>query len=105
MVHEEQKVILPECKDIYLSKDGQIIGIHAVGYFGEHEYDLLSIDGTLTKVSTDFDQMEIWGNEYDEEHNMIGRGSFRVHGTFNDVVAELEMDGWVKREPPDKGVV
>lgn len=89
-------------KDAYFKKDGSIIGIHAIGHPGPHEYDLHGLDGSVTKIKTDFMQMEIWGNEYDDEHNMQGRGSFRVFNEFNIVVKDLIEEGWVQYEGPKK---
>ena len=77
-------------RDVYLTKDGQIVGIHAIGY-PENE------DGTGGLM-----QMEIWGNEYDEDHKMLGRGSFRVFDDLENEVKNWEADGWVRREAPVK---
>lgn len=89
-------------KDAYLTKEGTIIGIHAFGEPGPYEWIEVALDGTETKKQSNFMQAEIWGNEYDEEHNMLGRGSFRVHGQFEIVVKEFEADGWIQREAPKK---
>lgn len=75
-------------KDIYLKKDDTIIGLHAIG-------DVDPNDGT-------FYQMEIWGNEYDNEHNMLGRGSFRVFQPLEDAAKEFEADGFVRFEGPKR---
>lgn len=71
-------------RDVYLTKDGEIVGIHAIG--DEHEGQ--------------FYQMEIWGNVYNEDHEMQGRGSFRVFDTLENEVKNWEADGWVRRDPP-----
>ena len=80
-------------KDAYFKKDGSIIGIHAIGYPGPYEYDLHGIDGSVTRMKSDFQQLEIWGNEYDDEHNVLGRGSFRVFNEYNQVVKDLIEEG------------
>lgn len=73
-------------KNVYLKKDGAIVGIHAVG----------------DEFEGQFQQFEIWGNEYDDEHNMLGRGSFRVFDTLENEVKNWEADGWVQFEGPKK---
>lgn len=92
-----------DSKDRYLTKDGIIIGIHAIGHAGPYEYELFGLDGSSTFIKSDFEVYEIWGNEYNEDHKMLGRGSFRVHTRdFDQVIKELEEDGWVKREAPKR---
>lgn len=73
-------------RDVYLKKDSQIVGIHAIG----EEFD------------GQFMQMEIWGNEYDENHQMLGRGSFRVFGELEREAQDWEADGWVRYEGPKR---
>lgn len=78
-----------ETKNIYLKRDGNIIGLHEAGQ----------------TILGEFVSYESWGNEYDNEHNMLGRGSFRVHGLIEPVALEMEADGWVRFEgPKPKGV-
>jgi hypothetical protein len=89
-------------RDAYLTKDGTIIGIHAIGYPEPYEWTEVALDGTETQKTSDFMQMEIWGNEYDENHQMLGRGSFRVFDQFESEVKNWEADGWVRREGPKK---
>jgi hypothetical protein len=89
-------------KDAYLKKDGVIVGIHAIGHPGLYEWVNVAADGTETKHTSDFMQMEIWGNEYDENHQMLGRGSFRVFDHFENEVRNWEADGWVRYEGPKK---
>lgn len=75
-------------KDVYLKKDGHIIGLHAIG--------------DINPETGEFMQMEIWGNEYDDEHNMLGRGSFRVFDNLENEAKNWEADGWVRFEGPKK---
>jgi hypothetical protein len=92
------------CKDIFLRKNGQIIGLHAIGE-KDSTWDVIELDGTRHTV-TGFRQWEQWGNEYghsrDGSLKMIGRGSFRVHDDIEKVAKELEEDGWVTYE--EKGI-
>lgn len=90
-------------RSVYLTKDGEIVGIHAVGYEGPYEYQIQELDGTLTQHLSDFMIMEIWGNNYDENRNILGRGSFRVSAhNFELEVKDWESEGWVRREAPIK---
>ena len=86
------------CKDIYLKKDGEIVGLHAIGE-KDAEWTLVALDGTETRVKG-FQQHEQWGNEYDENHKMLGRGSFRIFGDIEEAAKEMEADGWVTYEGP-----
>lgn len=88
-----------DSKDIYLKKEGQIIGLHAVGYKGPYTYTFSNpFEGIEQEITTDFMEIERWGNEYDNEYNMLGRGSFRVHSDIEVAAKELELDGWVRFE-------
>lgn len=97
-----------EEKSVYLKKydpvaiHTTIIGLHAIGYPEPHEYDIIELDGTKTRMKSDFMAMEAWGNQYDEDHKMLG-GSFRL-GTTNieEEAKELEKDGWVIYEGPKR---
>lgn len=90
-----------ECKDIYLkSKDGEIVGLHAIGQ-SDSEWTVVGLDGTRT-TKKGFQQWEQWGNEYDENHKMLGRGSFRIFQDIEELAKELEQDGWVSYEGPKK---
>ena len=93
-------------KDIYLqarigkSNFFTIIGVHGVGYAGFYVHKVV---GQEDIVISNFQALEVWGNEYDEEHNVMGRGSFRLHTTdIDSYVGELESEGWVRREKPQK---
>jgi hypothetical protein len=88
------------CKDIYLKKDGEIIGLHAIGE-KDAEWTQVGIDGTRTQIKG-FMQHEQWGNNYDENHKMLGRGSFRIFEDIEKFAEELEKDGWVSYEGPTK---
>jgi hypothetical protein len=73
-------------RNIYLKLNDEIVGLHAIGY--EHE-------GV-------FDQVDVWGNVYDEDHNMLGRGSFRVHNDIEVEAKSWEADGWSRYDGPRK---
>lgn len=88
-----------DSKDIYLRKGDEIFGLHAIGYNEPYEFDLIDLNGSTTRIKTDFTEIEKWGNEYDKDFNMIGRGSFRVFGiTLDHAAQEMEADGWVRFE-------
>lgn len=91
-----------DSKDIYMKKDHAIIGLHAVGIAGPYEYDLVGIDGSTTRIKSDFDAIEAWVNEYDEEHNMLGRGSFRLSNDIESEAQYFEKEGWIRCEAPKK---
>ena len=91
-----------DSKDIYLKKDDVIVGLHAIGHRMPYEYDLHHADGSVTREKTDFMQLEVWGNEYDENHQMLGRGSFRVHDEIELAAKEFEADGFVRYKGPKK---
>ncbi len=86
-----------QSKDIYLRKGREVVGLHAIGYAGPYEFDLQELDGSIQKIKTDFMELEKWGNEYDANFKMIGRGSFRVFDlTIEHAAKEFESDGWVR---------
>jgi hypothetical protein len=85
-----------DTKNIYLTKDGRIVGLHAVGYSVSYTYDIIELDGSRSTITTDFMALEKWGNEYDDKHNMLGRGSFRVHQDIEEEAKDFESDGWVR---------
>lgn len=87
-------------KDIYLKKDGEIIGLHAYGE-KDSEWTVQNLDGTRETVKG-FNQYEQWGNYYDENHKMVGRGSFRIFGDIEEVAEDLEKDGWISYEGPTR---
>jgi hypothetical protein len=87
-----------DSKDIYLKKNGEIIGFHAVGHKGPHTYTVVHLDGTEESKTSDFMALETWGNEYSDEFQMLGRGSFRVFVDIEDAAKEMESDGWVRFE-------
>ncbi len=95
MIHDETPY---DAKNIYLKKDGQIIGLHAIGIAGPYEYILHGLDGSVTRMQSDFNAIEQWGNEYDADYNMLGRGSFRVFQSIDSLAQELEADGWIRFE-------
>ena len=85
--------------DIYLKKDNKIIGLHAIGCKGPYEFTLVDLDGSSSTITSDFQVFEMWGNEYNERFEMIGRGSFRVFGYSLEFAAEAyEADGWIRFE-------
>ncbi len=88
-----------QSKNIYLKKDGKIVGLHAVGYAGPYEYRLIKLDKTEELRTTDFMPMDMWGNEYNENYEMQGRGSFRIFAIdLDDEAKDWEADGWVRFE-------
>lgn len=90
-------------KDIFLKKDKEIIGLHAVGHHELHIITVVGLDGERFEIETDFMELEKWGNEYDENLKMIGKGSFRVFSlTLEHAAEEMELDGWVRFEPKSK---
>jgi len=95
-----------DSKDIYLTTtlaDGtkQIVGLHAIGHAQEYTYTEIGLNNERTEVTTGFSAIETWGNEYDENHNMLGRGSFRLHShDLDKTVKEWESEGWVRCEKP-----
>lgn len=90
-------------KNIYLAKDGQIIGLHAIGHAEPYEFDVQEFDGTVTRVKTDFMELEKWGNEYNDKFEMIGRGSFRIFDlTLEHTARAFEEDGWVRIKGPEE---
>lgn len=85
--------------NIYLKKEGRIIGLHAMGIKGPYEYTLTHLDGSSKLIKTDFQTFEQWGNEYNDEFNMIGKGSFRVFSLdIEEAAKDFEQDGWVRFE-------
>lgn len=86
-------------KSIYLRKDNEIIGLHAIGYSGPYTYTFVHLDGTEETKTDDFQQIECWGNEYDKEFNILGKGSFRVFHKINEAASLFESDGWIRFEP------
>ena len=88
-----------DSKDIYLKKDNQIIGLHAIGHKEPYEFELIDTDGSSKKITTDFMELQKWGNKYDQNLNMIG-GSFHVFDYSIDKAAqEFEAVGWVRFSP------
>lgn len=98
-----------DSKNIYLrttigpGKIPAIVGLHAVGHAGPYEYDLIELDGTKTRKKSNFMALETWGNEYDDDHNMLGRGSFRLHTSdIEEYAKEMEAEGWQRYEGPKR---
>lgn len=88
-----------DSKDIYLKKDNEIIGLHAIGIAGPYEFTLSELDGTNKLIKTNFMELEKWGNVYDENYNIVGRGSFRVFDlTLEHAAEEFEKEGYVRFE-------
>lgn len=85
-----------DSKDIYLRRGEEIIGLHAVGQ-DNSEWDEVLLDGTTVRKKG-FRTDDAWGNEYDENFNVRGRGSFRVFTDIEMAAQDLEMDGWVRFE-------
>jgi hypothetical protein len=86
-----------DSKDIYLRKGNEIVGLHAIGLKGPYDLTISGLDGSEQQVTLDFQSFEMWGNEYDEHFNILGRGSFRVFHYCLDMAAEeWEKEGWVR---------
>lgn len=86
-------------KDIWLRKEDEIVGLHAIGYPEEHEFNLHHLDGSVERIKSDFVELEKWGNEYNQQFQMIGKGSFRVFDlTLEHAARAFEEDGWVRFE-------
>ena len=91
-----------DSKNIYLKKDNMIVGLHAIGIDGPYTYTMDN-NGIKSEITTDFETLESWGNEYDENHNMLGRGSFRLNViNIEDYAKDLVLDGWVIYEGPKR---
>ena len=80
-----------DCKDVFLKKDDDIIGLHAIG-IDNTPYQIQELDGTITD-HFGFMHEQIWGNKYNRDFNMIG-GSFRVHTMFDEELKSWLDDGW-----------
>lgn len=83
--------------DAYLIKDGEIIGIHGVGE-ANRPYTVSHMDETQTH-HVGFCAIESWGNEYNWDFKMIGRGSFRIGHLMEDDVTMVLDNGWVQFSP------
>lgn len=89
-----------DSKDIYLRKGSEIVGLHAVGNREPYTFTVMNLDGSEYGVTTDFMELDKWGNEYSEDMKMIGRGSFRVFDLTIDHTAQaFEEEGWVRFNP------
>jgi len=90
------------CKTIYLRKGDSIVGLHATGYEGPEEFELHHLDGAVEVVKTDFIELEKWGNEYDKDFNIKGRGSFRVFDvTLEHAAKQFEAEGYIRFIRPE----
>lgn len=86
-------------KDYYLQKGEEVIGLHAVGEEGPYIYR--DLDGKeYTKYR--FHAFEQWGNNYNKDFQMIGRGSFRLFGDIDEAAKEMTEDGWIQIPGPLK---
>lgn len=88
-----------DSKNIYLKKDDQIIGLHSIGCDNSEWTVSNPFDNTVVQMKG-FQVIESWGNEYDENYKMLGRGSFRIFGDIEEYAKEMEADGWVRFEGP-----
>ena len=81
--------------DVYFKKDDILIGIHAIGLYELNQYTYTDIDGNKEKRFSFFNALEVWGNEYDKDMNMLGRGSFRLGmRIMEDIIKEYQKEGW-----------
>jgi hypothetical protein len=69
-----------QAKDAYMQKKGDkgFIGLHAIGETDENGV---------------FHNMEAWANAYDENRKFVG-SIFRIFGPLEEVVQDLELDGF-----------
>lgn len=81
-----------ESLDIYLYKDGEIVGLHAIGD-ANSSWTVEEMDGTRTQ-RYGFKSVESWGNYYNDRYEMQGRGSFRCGHDIEAVAKDFESDGW-----------
>jgi len=92
-----------DSRDIWLRKGDQIVGLHAIGYAEPYEFDVHHLEGSTERIKTDFMELEKWGNEYNQQFQMIGRGSFRIFDlTLEHTAKAFEEEGWVRFEGPPK---
>lgn len=72
-----------ENKSVFLKKDDDIIGIHAIG------------------DSTEFgwQQLEAWCNAYSNDWKFLAT-IYRIFGPVEDEVAELKKSGWIEVQKP-----
>lgn len=84
-----------------IKKGDEIIGLHAMDYEEPYEFTLTHIDGSSEIIKTDFMELEKWGNEYNKNSEMIGRGSFRLFDlTIEHSAKAFEDEGWTRFEGP-----
>lgn len=92
-----RKAVSDKLSDVY-----DIVGLHAIGHAGPYEYTL-DDNSKISHIKTNFMALETWGNEYDDEHNMLGRGSFRLHTSdIEQYAKDMEAEGWERYEGPKK---
>ena len=88
-----------DSKDIYLKKNNEIIGLHAIGHNEEYTVKIVELDGSSRLEKLNFIELEKWGNKYDQDLNMIG-GSFHVFDlSIEKTAQEFELDGWTRFSP------
>lgn len=92
-----------DSKNIYLRKGSEIIGLHAIGE-NNSEWTVSEFDGSET-LHKGFKAWESWGNEYNEDLQMIGKGSFRVFGDIDVVAEQFISEGWEAFNPHGSGAV
>ncbi len=90
-------------KNVYLRKGTEIIGLHAIGD-NNSEWIVIGLDGSET-FHRGFRAYESWGNEYNEDLQMIGKGSFRVFNDIDIVAEEFVSEGWEYFNPHGSGAV
>lgn len=92
-----------DSRDTYFTKDGETIGVHAIGCAGPHTYQVQELDGSIANYKSDFQIMEIWGNKYDANFKMKG-GSFRIFShNYEEEIQWWLKDGWTIVERPTNG--
>jgi hypothetical protein len=91
-----------QSKNIWLKRGDEIVGLHAIGYREPYTFKVIDLDGSTTEHNSDFMELEKWGNEYNQDFKMIGRGSFRIFDlTIDHTAKAFEEDGWIRFYGPE----
>lgn len=88
-----------DTKDIYLKKGEAIIGLLAIRTKGPRTVTAIGSDGVERQETLDFDEIEMWANEYDSNFKMITRYKFSLLDfNLEKEVKHFEDGGWVRFE-------
>lgn len=98
-----------DSKDIFLRKKigvyeiYSIVGLHAIGHAGPYPHTIHHLDGTVEERVGNFDTLEAWGNEYNDEQNIPGRGSFHLNThDIEEYARDMVVEGWEIYEGPKR---